>query len=68
MFHKWSSFKLVQRIEFYVELWLLRYPKEGNASTFKPSSPKLLSPFENHLSQMFLGLPSTKIVQFIQIS
>ena len=53
---RWSSFKVVQIIQFHVELWLLQHRKRGKL-------PKLLFRFENYFAQMFLGGLSTKIVQ-----
>ena len=59
----WSSFKIVQRFKFHWELWLLRHQKGG-----KMSSPlNLTGRFKYNLVEMFLGWPSTKIVQAILI-
>ena len=63
MFLCWSSFKIVQRLIFCVQLWLLeKYPN------FKILLHNPLVWFQDNLIEMFLEWPSTKTVQAILIS
>ena len=51
-----------------IENWLLRQQKRGKLPNLKKSScPKVLAQFKNYFAQMFLGVPSTKIVQIFLI-
>ena len=55
MFLRWSSFKIVQILQFHRELWSLRHQKGGKMSKFLRSSLKLLVGFQYNLVEMFLG-------------
>ena len=62
---RWSSFKVVQRIKFQVELWLLRHQKRGKLPNLKKSScPKVLALFENYFAQKFLGHPLPGLFEY----
>ena len=64
----WTSFKIVQRFKFHQELWLLWHQKRGKLPNLKKySCLKVLARFEKYFPQMFLGVPSTKIVQIFLI-
>ena len=58
MFLCWSSFKIVQRLTFYVELWLLRHHKGRKIPKLSnPFLHNLLVRFQNNLVEMFIEWP-----------